>query len=234
MQITSAPDGTILIDGKVVTALDRFVASVTGIIERYTNYVIVSGYVAILFGRARGTEDIDLFVDYMDRDTFRSFADELVARGFYFLNSDDLGEIYSMLRDGFAVRIAEEERIIPNVEMKFKKDDFDRYAMAMARTVAFDDIRFCISPIELQIPYKLYLGSDKDIEDAVYRGVVPRDAGRGSHAIVHGAPACPGGTIWNWGLIGRRTGRRGWPLSGNMLSGSGGSQTRSGAASRPI
>jgi hypothetical protein len=25
-----------------------------------------------------------------------------------------------------------------------------------------------ISPIELQIPYKLYLGSDKDIEDAVY------------------------------------------------------------------
>ena len=54
MQITRASDGTILIDGKVVTALDRFVASVTEIIERYTSYVIVSGYVAILFGRARG------------------------------------------------------------------------------------------------------------------------------------------------------------------------------------
>ena len=25
-----------------------------------------------------------------------------------------------------------------------------------------------ISPIELQIPYKLYLGSDKEIEDAIY------------------------------------------------------------------
>ena len=61
MQITSAPDGTILIDGKVVTALDRFVASATEIIGRYTGYVIVSRYVAILFGRARGTEDIDLF-----------------------------------------------------------------------------------------------------------------------------------------------------------------------------
>jgi hypothetical protein len=131
MQITSASDGTILIDGKVVTALDRFVASVTEIIEQYARYVIVSGYVAILFGRARGTEDIDLFIDYMDRDTFRSFAGELLARGFYFLNSDDVGEIYSMLRDGLAVRIAEEERIIPNVEMKFKKDDFDRYAMTM-------------------------------------------------------------------------------------------------------
>ncbi|HQL60624.1 MAG TPA: hypothetical protein PLB71_11910, partial [Methanoculleus sp.] len=94
---------------------------------------------------------------------------------FYFLNSDDIGEIYSMLRDRLAVRIAEEERIIPNIEMKFKKDDFDRYAMAMARTVRFDDIRFCISPIELQIPYKLYLASDKDIEDAVYLWVLFRD-----------------------------------------------------------
>ena len=47
MQITRASDGTILIDG--LHALDRFVASVTEIIER--SYVIVSGYVAILFGR---------------------------------------------------------------------------------------------------------------------------------------------------------------------------------------
>jgi len=91
------------------------------------------------------------------------------------LNSDDLGEIDSMLRDGLAVRIAEEERIIPNAELKFKKDDFDRYAMAMARAVTFDDIRFFISPIELQIPYKLYLGSDKDIEDAVYLWVLFRE-----------------------------------------------------------
>ena len=53
MRIASAPDGTIHIDGKVVTGLDRFVASVTEIIERYTRYVIISGYVAILFGGAR-------------------------------------------------------------------------------------------------------------------------------------------------------------------------------------
>jgi len=172
MQITSAPDGTILINGKVVTALDRFVASVTEIIKRYTDYVIVSGYVAILFGRARGTEDIDLFIDYMDKDMFRSFFEEILARGFYFLNSDDVGEIYSMLRDGLAVRIAEKEKIIPNIEMKFKKDDFDRYAMNMAKVVTFEDIQFYISPIELQIAYKLYLGSDKDIEDAVYLWVL--------------------------------------------------------------
>nr|WP_303714862.1 hypothetical protein [Methanoculleus marisnigri] len=75
MQIASAPGGTILIEGKVVTTLDRFVASVTDIIERYTGYVFVSGYVAILFGRARGTEDIDLFTDYCILSVyFRNFG----------------------------------------------------------------------------------------------------------------------------------------------------------------
>ena len=73
-----------------------------------------------------------------------------------------------MLCDRLAVRIARAGGIIPNIEMKFKKDDFDRYAMSRAKTVQFDDIQFFISPIELQIPYKLYLGSDKDIEDAVH------------------------------------------------------------------
>jgi len=175
MRIASAPDGSIHIDGKVVTALDRFVTSVTEIIERYTRYVIVSGYVAILFGRARGTEDIDLFIDYMDRDTFMLFSKDLLEQGFYFLNSDDIGEIYSMLCDRLAVRIAKTDRIIPNVEMKFKKDDFDHYAISRAKVVQFDDIRFFVSPIELQIPYKLYLGSDKDIEDAVYLWMLFRE-----------------------------------------------------------
>jgi len=37
-----------------VTALDRFVASVMGIIEWYTRYVIVSGYVARSFWNGQG------------------------------------------------------------------------------------------------------------------------------------------------------------------------------------
>ena len=44
-----------------------------------------------------------------------------------------------------------------------------------AKGITFDDIRFLVSPIKLQIPYKLYLGSDKDIEDAVYLWMVFRD-----------------------------------------------------------
>jgi len=168
MQIKEASDGTLLITGKVVTKLDQFVGTVTDIINQYTSYVIVSGYVAILFGRARGTEDIDLLINHMDKDTFSSLFLDLSAQGFYFLNSDNINEIYSMLCDGLAVWIAKEEMVIPNIEIKFLKDDFDHYAINKRKTVTFEDIRFFISPIELQIPYKLYLGSDKDIEDAMY------------------------------------------------------------------
>ncbi|MCK4270480.1 MAG: hypothetical protein KAW93_08370 [Methanogenium sp.] len=172
MQIKEASDGTLLITGKVVTKLDQFVATVADIINQYTSYVIVSGYVAILFGRARGTEDIDLLINHMDKDTFSSLFLDLSAQGFYFLNSDNINEIYSMLCDGLAVRIAKEGMVIPNIEIKFLKDDFDHYAINKRKTVTFGDIRFFISPIELQIPYKLYLGSDKDIEDAMYLWVV--------------------------------------------------------------
>jgi hypothetical protein len=134
----------------------------------------------------------------MGRDTFRSFSEDLLARGFYFLNSDDIGGIYSMLCGRLAVRIAGAGRIIPNVERKFKKDDFDRYAMSRAKAVEFDDIRFFVSPIELQIPYKLYLGSDKDTEDAVYLWVLFREMLDGDLLrTVHGAPAGPGGAVWN-------------------------------------
>lgn len=80
-----------------------------------------------------------------------------------------------MLCDRLAVQNAGAGRIIPDVEMKFKKDDFDRYAMSKAKRVLFDDIRFFVLPIELQIPYKLYLGSDKDIEDAVYLWMLFRE-----------------------------------------------------------
>ena len=57
-----------------------------------------------------------------------------------------------MLCDRLAVRIAKTDRIIPNVEMKFKKDDFDHYAISRAKVVQFADIRFFVSPIELADP----------------------------------------------------------------------------------
>lgn len=59
--------------------------------------------------------------------------------------------------------------------MKFVKDDFDKYSIDNKLVVFIDRKHLNISPIELQIPYKLYLGSDKDIEDAIYLWEIFKD-----------------------------------------------------------
>lgn len=49
----------ILFKGKVLNNLDRFVLDFISILEKYVGYVVVSGYVSILLGRSRSSEDVD-------------------------------------------------------------------------------------------------------------------------------------------------------------------------------
>jgi hypothetical protein len=158
----------ITIESKVVTALDEFVLDFTSMLEQHTDYVIVSGYVVILFGRARGTEDIDTVTNHMKRSVFLSLYRDLTTNRYYFLNPEDEDGLYEMLETGLGIRIAKEDTIIPNIELKFTKDDFDAYSLNNRLKVVFGVSHVFVSPMELQIPYKLHLGSEKDIEDAVY------------------------------------------------------------------
>ena len=136
--------------------------------EVYTDYVIVSGYVTILFGRARGTEDIDMIIETIDRRTFERFFNDLIEKNYWFLNSDDQNDLFGMLNENLAVRIAKSGEIIPNIELKFAKDHFDDFSLKESLKVEIDGYKLNISPMELQIAYKLYLSGDKDIEDAIY------------------------------------------------------------------
>jgi hypothetical protein len=47
----------IYLKNKVVSKLDLFVADFINILKKYTDYVVVSGYVSILFGRSRGIQN---------------------------------------------------------------------------------------------------------------------------------------------------------------------------------
>jgi hypothetical protein len=42
--------------------LDEFAIDFSKIVEKYTEYIIVSGFVAISSGRTRATEDIDMII----------------------------------------------------------------------------------------------------------------------------------------------------------------------------
>jgi len=168
--------GRVEVEGKTITALDKFVIGFVRLLEEHNiKYVIVSGYVAILFGRARGTEDIDILMERMDAPGFFSFYNSALEHGYDFLNPEDANGLYEMLCERLGIRAAEKDTVIPNMEMKFAKDDFDRYALSHRLEAVFKGESVYISPIELQIPYKLYLGSDKDIEDAIYLWEIFKD-----------------------------------------------------------
>lgn len=157
---------TIKLD-KPITKLDKFVFKFINILEKNTDYVIISGYVAILFGRARSTEDIDIFIKRIDKNKFVELYNNLINNDFYCLNSSDVSEIYDYLIKGSAVRFAEKDKIIPNFEIKFPKDLLDEETFDDFIIVITKLGKLKISSLEKQVAFKkYYLKSDKDLEDA--------------------------------------------------------------------
>lgn len=160
---------------KHITLLDKFVLDFIHVLEQVTPYVIVSGYVAILFGRSRGTENVDILIPRLERTAFNGLHDALISGGYEFLNAEDSGGLYEMLMDKMGIRVARKDQFIPNIELKFFKDEVDRSVFQDRLEVILPDSRVFISPIEIQIAYKLRLGSPKDIEDAMFLFEIFRD-----------------------------------------------------------
>jgi hypothetical protein len=161
---------------KMSTLLDKFVVDFTKILQKYANYVIVSGYVSILFGRSRATEDIDLIVEKMSKNVFYDFYSDLQKNGYWCINIENKNEALRMLMDGLAVRFAKKQNIIPNIELKFVKDPLGKKSIRNSLNVILPDGKIKISSIELQIAYKeKILKSDKDLEDAKHLETVFKD-----------------------------------------------------------
>lgn len=154
---------------KELNALDAFVIDFTTILNRLNiNYVIVSGYVSILFGRNRTSEDIDLILEKMNLEKFKSLWNEL-SKEFECIITDNVNLAYKdYLNMNNAIRFSRKENFIPNIEIKFPKSELDTWTLSNKKEVLLNNHLLFISPFELQIPFKLVLGSEKDIEDAKY------------------------------------------------------------------
>lgn len=156
-----------IIFDRELSLLDSFVLSFTEhLATNNIKYVIVSGYVAILFGRSRISEDVDILIEHISFEKFLEFWSG-IEQGYECLNTGNSYEAYNdYLENHHAIRIAKKGSFIPNIELKFVKNDLDRYSLEHRRHVKIADRSLYLSPLELQIPYKLFLGSEKDIEDA--------------------------------------------------------------------
>ena len=159
---------TIKLD-KIINDLDRFVLKFIKILEKHADYVIVSGYVSILFGRSRATEDVDIFIKEINKAGFNALYEDLKKAGYWCLNAEDADEVYNYLEEGLSVRFAGEGVTIPNFEVKFAKKKSAVMAFADSLTVVIKEGKIKLSSLERQIAYKrYYLKSDKDLEDAAY------------------------------------------------------------------
>ncbi|MFC7324155.1 hypothetical protein ACFQMF_06115 [Halorubrum rutilum] len=130
-------------------------------------HVYITGYVSILAGRARSTEAVDVLIEPIDESTAEELATMLETEG-YWGPVMPLTSMYEMLANGDPIWVAPTGQVTPHLELKIVGDEFDRASLSHAITAQIDGKSIPIGPLELQIAYKLSLGAQKDIEDAVH------------------------------------------------------------------
>ncbi|RLC80500.1 MAG: hypothetical protein DRI61_05660 [Chloroflexi bacterium] len=155
---------------KELTLYDKLALNFSDVLKKHdVNHVYVSGYVALIFGRSRTSEDIDMLVERMSIGEFQTLWNSLYSTGFYCHNTPDCKTAYNVYLDKkIAIRFSEVGRVIPNVEFKWASNEQHIRALGNNLEVHIPGGSIAISSLETQIAFKLLLGSEKDIEDARY------------------------------------------------------------------
>lgn len=161
--------------------LDEFAIKFSKIIEKYTEYIIVSGFVAISSGRTRATEDIDMIIKPMDKITFKKLHHELTKNNFTCIQSKSSDSIYDYLSKFTPVRYIDGDMPLPEMELKFARDELDEYQFKTKTKLKLTGLDLWFSNINVNIAFKEHLlTSQKDMQDAkhlriVYEELVSQD-----------------------------------------------------------
>lgn len=159
------PEKREIILNRELSKLDKFVIDFCKLLDEY---VLVSGYVSILFGRSRATEDVDLLVPEMDIEAFRKLWAKMYENGFECVTTDNPKEAFQNFKETH-IRFSRIGIKVPNMEVKEIKNDVQKYSLKNKIRVSMGKEKLFVSSIEMQIVYKLNLsksGNTKDLEDA--------------------------------------------------------------------
>lgn len=156
------------------TILDKFASDFAAVVSSFCKYAIVSGFVAIVHGRSRGTEDVDIIIERMPREAFAKLHDKLERKGFSCIQSESPGEIYDdYLSANFSVRYVRKGTHLPEMEVKLSKDELDDYQLKTRKKYPLSGLDLYFSAIEVNIAFKEeLLKSKKDMEDARHLRIV--------------------------------------------------------------
>jgi len=158
---------------KDITKLDKFALEVIEIIKKYTDYVIISGYVSIFFGRSRATEDIDMFIKEMPYSKFLKMYKDFTEKGFEF-TIDDSKKLYEdyLMKDE-AINVWRKDFPLLRMEIKLANSQVKKLIINNPIKVYFKNKEILVCSIESQIAYKRYISkSEKDLEDARHLEIV--------------------------------------------------------------
>lgn len=157
----------IVISDKEITKLDEFVLEIINIIKKYVDYVIISGYVSIFFGRARGTEDVDIFIKDLSLNAFKELYEESLKLGYEWTIADPESLYKDYLKAKLPINVWKKDKPLLRVEMKLASKPSQLIAFQGIITVKFKDYELFMGDIESQIAYKRYIAkSEKDLADA--------------------------------------------------------------------
>lgn len=154
--------------------LAEFCQSFCEVLERFTKYIVVSEFFIISSGRSRATEDIDIIIEPINLETYLKLHGELKNNQFHCLQSSDPHEIYNLyLKEKIPVRFIKNDNLIPNVELKFTKDELDEYQLKMRKKIKYTEIDIFFSSVEANIAFKEeLLKTTKDLDDARHLRIV--------------------------------------------------------------
>ena len=154
--------------------LEKFALEFTHIVEHYSRYIIVSGFVAIVHGRSRATEDIDLILERVPKEKFAQLHAHLEKGGFECIQGENPAMLYDdYLAQNTAIRYIKRGTPLPDMEVKLAKDRLDELQLQERTKLPMTNLPFWFSSIETNIAFKEeYLKSPKDLEDARHLRVV--------------------------------------------------------------
>jgi hypothetical protein len=164
---TELREGTLVVE-REPNRLDELAIEFSRVLDQFDiDHVYIAGYVSILAGRARSTEDVAVLIEPTGEAVTKELAATLDAAG-YRGPATPLASMYEMLDSGDNIWVAPEDQITPHLEVKFARDEFDVASLENTITARIRGEAIPIGQLELQIAYKLHLGAQKDVEDAVH------------------------------------------------------------------
>lgn len=158
----------VIVLNRDLTQLDIFVKDFVAILSKYTDYLVVSGYVSISSGRTRGTEDIDILIPIISKSVFMKLFSDLINRG-YWCYQGDTPDVYQYLNNLNSIRFAIKDELFPNIELVpfDHTKPMQEFEFSHPQKIRIKDFVFKIPPLEFEILYKeIVLAGDKDKADA--------------------------------------------------------------------